>query len=454
MGGGWLCARLCAGWKGVGPWLVGEERLSGLISQGEGGVRLLPPPHPPPPRAPQFSGWGKKKSSENADPNSGGGSDDDDSDSDDDTAGGKKKKKKKKKGEAPLLKKKKKTKGKGHHLTSAKANLEIIKEGLKSFVPHDRDIKGKAIHVSEAAAFVKASFGDGTGPSTMVEMNDILRDVEEEKTKGKFSRSIYVYVESASTGRFFRYAVDPTGSDQGSSYDDRIDNVGTGGEDDFNKSREAAMERLERLMHTGFLILQGLLAGYSGETVYEAFASTTKEAFLEEYSTLANETRRFYYILTTIGFVGAMNNWRSVSESNEKWKSRTTMEKGELLFLVFIYAAGLCSTLITGIYDMDFYYHNGITKSDLPPNTEWFTVALQDEDFERTINIWRGLCVARFCCVIVGWLLVCAILHRNSGRAADAIRESENLNVNLENAKKRIGQLTGGKLDKMTREKR
>jgi hypothetical protein len=147
-----------------------------------------------------------------------------------------------------------------------------------------------------------------------------------------------------------------------------------------------------------------------------------------------------------------MNNWRSVSESNEKWRSRTAMEKGELLFLVFIYAAGLCSTLITGVYDMDFYYHDGLAESDLPADTEWFTVALQDEDFAMTITIWRGLCVARFCCVIVGWLLVCAILHRNSGRAADAIRESENLNLTLDNAKKRIGQLTGGKLDKMSRE--
>ena len=257
----------------------------------------------------------------------------------------------------------------------------------------------------------------------MVEMNDILRDVEEEKTKGKFSRSVYVYVESASTGRFFRYAVDPSSStSEVSSFEDPSQTTTGRGEHDFEKSREAAMQRLERLMHTGFLILQGLLAGYSGETVYEAFASTTKEAFLEEYSTLANETRRFYYILTTISFVGALNNWRSVVDSNEAWRSRNFVEKAELLLLVLIYVAGLCFTLITGVYDMDFYYHNGIKDSALAADTKWFMVALQDEEFEYTVTIWRALCVGRFCCVIIGWLVVCRILHRSSGRAAEAER--------------------------------
>lgn len=50
----------------------------------------------------------------------------------------------------PLLKKKKKEKGKHKaHKSSAKTNLSIIKEGLKSFIPLEKDIKGKPIHVSE-----------------------------------------------------------------------------------------------------------------------------------------------------------------------------------------------------------------------------------------------------------------------------------------------------------------
>ena len=148
----------------------------------------------------------------------------------------------------------------------------------------------------------------------------MLRDVEDEKSRSKSSPdSVYVYIESASTGRFFRFlsdGLDRMSSSQGES------SLETPTDDDFDGSREAAMQHLERLFYTGFLIIQGLLAGYSGETVYAAFTSTSESGFVAEYASLANETRRFYYILTTLAFVGAMNNWRSTADSNESWRRR------------------------------------------------------------------------------------------------------------------------------------
>ena len=217
-------------------------------------------------------------------------------------------------------------------------------------------------------------------------------------------------------------------------------------DDDFDGSREAAMQRLERLFYTGFLVIQGLLAGYSGETVYAAFSSTTNEGFVAEYATLANETRRFYYILTTIAFVGAMNNWRSSADSNDAWRKRTFVEKTELFFLVMVYVSGLCFTLIAGVYDMDFCYHNGVLDAEVPTGQEWYNIALEDNSFKDSINKWRALTTARFISVMVGWLVVCRILHRDSARSAEAIRESDNLKHTLELARMRINQLTGAKV--------
>eukprot|EP00518_Triparma_eleuthera_P018590 CAMPEP_0197548062 /NCGR_PEP_ID=MMETSP1320-20131121/2262_1 /TAXON_ID=91990 /ORGANISM="Bolidomonas sp., Strain RCC2347" /LENGTH=564 /DNA_ID=CAMNT_0043107987 /DNA_START=18 /DNA_END=1709 /DNA_ORIENTATION=- len=394
-----------------------------------------------------FSGWGAKKGSnsddedENEDPNQ------DDSDDDDDLEKGNAKKKKKKKKQP---KKQAKRSRKKHHESNHKHSLELIKDGLVRFAPSDKDIKGKPIHISEAPLFVKANFGDGSGPATLTDLNDLLRDVEDEKSRSKSSpESVYVYIESASTGRFFRFlsnGLDRISSSQGET------NLQDLPDDDFDGSREAAMQRLERLFFTGFLIIQGLLAGYSGETVYAAFTSTTEANFVAEYATLSNETRRFYYILTTLAFVGAMNNWRSTADSNEAWRSRSFVEKAELLFLVLIYVAGLCFTLVAGVYDMDFYYHNGVKDSEVPTDQEWYDVALQDTSFKDSINKWRLLTTFRFISVMVGWLVVCRILHRNSARSAEAIRESENLKHTLELARNRINQLTGAKLDKMARE--
>lgn len=241
-----------------------------------------------------FGGWGSKKSKnkdENDDPE-----DDDEDGSDEDLEKGKKKSKAKEKKEKKAAKKVKKGK---HHEHAHKHSLEIIKEGLVRFTPSEKDIKGKPIHVSEAPFFVKANFGDGSGPASLVELNDLLRDVEDEKSHSKSAPdSVYVYIESASTGRFFRFLSDQLsgGGDQiQSEVHEQVDDSG------FDGSREAAMERLERLFYTGFLVIQGLLAGYSGETVYAAFSSTTAAGFVSEYATLANETRRFYFILTTIG---------------------------------------------------------------------------------------------------------------------------------------------------------
>jgi len=124
----------------------------------------------------------------------------------------------------------------------------------------------------------------------------------------------------------------------------------------------------------------------------------------------------------------------------------------ELLFLVFIYMAGLCFTLVAGVYDMDFYYHNGIEDDEVPEGETWYNIALEDTTFKETIRIWRGLTLGRFICVMVGWFMCARILHRNNARSADAIRESENISLTLEAAKKRIAQLTGAKLDKMARE--
>ena len=71
---------------------------------------------------------------------------------------------------------------------------------------------------------------------------------------------------------------------------------------------------------------------------------------------------------------------------------------------------------------------------------------------QAKVDGWRLLCVGRFLACVIGWLVVCGIQHRNSGRAAEAVRESYNLSDALESAQRRISQLTGAKLDKMGRE--
>ncbi|GMI22412.1 hypothetical protein TeGR_g3647, partial [Tetraparma gracilis] len=179
-------------------------------------------------------------------------------------------------------KKKKSKKGKKgeHHTSSHQHHLEVITAALKNRLqPAAKDVKGKPLHISEAPLFVASDFGDGTGPSTAQSLGDLMRDVEDDKIVTSKKRVVNVYVESASSGRFFKYAMDLSEAINKSG-----DGLGGGellpAEGEYGETREAAMQSLERLLHTGFLVLQGLLAGYSGETVYQAFAPATNENFL------------------------------------------------------------------------------------------------------------------------------------------------------------------------------
>jgi len=322
--------------------------------------------------------------------------------------------------------------------------IKALTDGLQRFIPSDKDVKGKPLHISEAPGYVKIDFGDGTGPIALSELNSTLRDVEDEKAPGKLrNRQIYVYVESASTGRFFKYATD-TSETLSTAKDNKksklLMNVVVN-EEDFEKSREAAMERLERLMYSGFLVLQGVLAGYSGETVYEAYSGDNAKEFVAEYGALANETRRLYYIMTTICFVGAMNDFSRVRHNTEEWRKRSGTEKIELVFLVVCYMAALVFSLIAGVSDIEFYYY---TVED--------RMQFSDAELEEKVSAWKIYNLGRFLSCVIGWFVVCRVQHRNSARAADAVRESYNLSEALETSHRRIAQLTGVKLDKMSRE--
>jgi len=98
-------------------------------------------------------------------------------------------------------------------------------------------------------------------------------------------RQVYVYVESASTGRFFKYATDTAevvaAQKQKSKASMLMQSNAGVNNDDFEASREAAMERLERLLYSGFLVLQGLLAGSVTATLAFAVSGTTKQFLLE-----------------------------------------------------------------------------------------------------------------------------------------------------------------------------
>ena len=50
--------------------------------------------------------------------------------------------------------------------------LKALTDGLHRFVPSEKDVKGKPIHISEASGYVRVDFGDGTGPMGVQEVSN------------------------------------------------------------------------------------------------------------------------------------------------------------------------------------------------------------------------------------------------------------------------------------------
>lgn len=172
------------------------------------------------------------------------------------------------------------------------------------------------------------------------------------------------------------------------------------------KNYEGAMVLVTRLLKVFWLLVQGLLAGFSGSTVFIETTSSTDEEFIQQYALVANEIRRGMYMLCTLALLGALDVYYTASnvtlkskapsgfcgicESRSRmveqssrilslpddhrraWASRTLPEKSVLTFgLRPVYFVVYIATLLCGVGDITFFHRENEASTDDAAEDWW-----------------------------------------------------------------------------------
>lgn len=237
------------------------------------------------------------------------------------------------------------------------------------------------------------------------------------------------------------------------------------------------------IVRSGFLWVQGLLAGIVSITVViDALAETDKD-LLVYYHPYANEIRRLLYILSLLSVMGSMDLWMTTkkvhqrndgeeeeavgsddNEQNEdkkrrikvaavlrRLRRRATATSG--LFLTIVTALStFCNsfvfiiTLIMATYDTLMAQLN-ISEltggADDAATLATIQNALRDSTFKRNLGLWRTLGQLRLVLALIAWLLACLCIQLGITAAASRVEELRRLAELVSVYKGKIGALEG-----------
>lgn len=241
----------------------------------------------------------------------------------------------------------------------------------------------------------------------------------------------------------------------------------------LRKNYEGNMVLVTRLLKVFWLLVQGLLAGFSGSTVFIVQTAATDTDFIQQYAAVANEIRRGMYLLCTLALLGALDVYYTASnvtlkskapsgfcgmcESRSRmveqssrilslpddhrraWASRTLPEKSVLTFgLRPVYLLVYITTLLCGVGDITFFHRQNKSSND-----DWVTGALEDEEFSFKLTTWKVCNLLRFAGAMLGWLMVCYLTYKDAVFTVLVLDKKRATELELAEASKRCQQYEG-----------
>ena len=251
---------------------------------------------------------------------------------------------------------------------------------------------------------------NGIGPLTLEDMTKAMNNVHEEKVVTYDNRKkVYVYIESAATGRFYKYAMSIDGEAiDGKEEEDIVDY-------DFcllfpkRETRERAISKLELVMKMASTFLNGLVAGYSVAVLYEVFINDQPTDFAIHYANRANEVRRFYFIADTVCFSMTLFQYELKKRGMNKNMISNFIDVRFLCSLL-CYLISLVLSLFASFIENDLFQlekqHSNAEKID---GENWYTTAkyLEQKDLDTRINRLQVLCIFRSVLCIISWIVYC-----------------------------------------------
>jgi len=204
----------------------------------------------------------------------------------------------------------------------------------------------------------------------------------------------YVYVESSTSGRFFRYKLSTSQCQL--LFDQACDTDKFQCKETMNINADLghSVYKQTEFYH---IIFHGLMAGYSIQTLYEACVQRTNVEFLFEYSRLAKESNRFYFLISTLCFTCII--LQLIKEAPMMNRSHHRIRITILITTLHFFT--LVTVLYTTHLDSKFYF---LFQSSLETDNV-YNDKIINSHIDINISLWKALSILRSICCMCSWIL-------------------------------------------------
>ena len=172
--------------------------------------------------------------------------------------------------------------------------------------------------------------------------------------------------------------------------------------DEEMKDRDMLLERIGLGLKVGLFLLQGLLAGFSVQTLHEISVKQSTSQFAIQYGKRAKGTFRFYFLSITLSLSGSISRNSIMArlldgkkKANESHWRKYSVIKISVSIIGLMYFLALIITLLTT--KLDSSLREDIGTSHLESNN----------DMESSISRWKSLSASRSVVCILGWCIAC-----------------------------------------------
>ena len=310
----------------------------------------------------------------------------------------------------------------------AQYNFEIDEEDL---------MDGPILPFSGRSHFIRLNVPPPETTITGTQDYALTREQQNIQKSDGSGKPTYVYVESATTGRFRRVRMGRLGYRQLGMNDDDDD-------DDLNETFNGPevmthfTDNVNAFTATVYGFAQGLLAGFALLHVYIANMFDDRNRFIEVYWPLAGESRRLFFFLTTIALTSAYDLYLRESSKRDLWQVLPNAKKFRVYLILFLYFIALLTSLLAMPID------NSIAK--LGMNGMNSSPLLND----AAITQWNLYEWIRGVSCVLAWVFVCFGIHDENQNGRRFMSHCKYLKGEIEKKQRRLDNVSGKQLQYAT----
>ena len=296
----------------------------------------------------------------------------------------------------------------------------------------------------------------------------------------------HVYVESETTGRFFRlkipnpetilkggtsgtgagnFGVGNTASEKSNQiatylkasfdgdydFDEEIDPSSLEETMDVMQSRtglEEIRDYIEEKASFCMMILLGLMAGVS--LTFGVMGFIDSQTFISLYAWCANSYRKLMFFSTSIALVSTLDRLIRARKDTNNWQNRSRLSKLEIFASIFLYGIALITTLICGATDTNFYYAYLDVNNDYNTPDAWLTAIVSDPNFDINYKRWFYSNLVRSIVLLIGWVCACSEYAGHISKGHSLLSKMVHMKDRLERIELKNLQLKGQRLEQVS----